>query len=153
MWGLLAPGQDKLLPFRSSPVGIAPAEDGTTLPEEPTPPSSATYTSEDIVLDGDVSLSEGDAPTLDAPDVAPVVWRLKLAERRLQDGLTALEAASLWGAPPWIVRRWEEAYMGEVQTYEAAYTAWEATSRRDVGDQITKSHVSSSGHSGCRELA
>ena len=101
-WGLRLPAQDKVLPFRSAPSATPADEDmppAVSTPQEETPSS------------------------VGKPDDAQSTWRLKLAEQQLQAVLNKLQEASMRGALPWELRRWEQAYESEMRAYEIAHKA------------------------------
>src|SRR5579862_9081650 len=117
-WGLPLPIQDKILPFRS----VLPASEEIPPEAESMPPATI-----EISAPVEAATPQDEAPAPSAPD-APVdvqaAWRMKLAEQRLQTVVNELQAASARGAPPWEIRRWEQAYDDEMWAYEIAYTAF-----------------------------
>ncbi len=82
-WGLPLPVQDKLLPFRSIPHGIAspePTEERCPLPQEQLPDPRITPVAEGAVSPAPLPSDDASFPSA-APESTQAAWRLKLAER------------------------------------------------------------------------
>jgi|SRR5579862_8406116 len=128
-WGLPLPVQDKILPFCSTPQKAASVISDEGMPlsvPESLLSTQSTIASEDTASPMTPLPCESDSPPGDALGSTQAMQRLKLAEQRLQAVLNELEMASLRGASTQKLRRWEQAYRGEMQAYEAAALVVEA---------------------------